>query len=78
MARHHPVLVGEWSAALDEKSLAGLDGPGREVALRAYATGQLAVYEQMAGWFYWSYKTEQGGPWSFRDCVAKGWLPRFS
>jgi len=27
------------------------------------------------GWFFWTYKTEGGGAWSFRDCVKRGWLP---
>lgn len=25
-----------------------------------------------AGWFYWSYKTEQPGQWSFRSQVEAG------
>lgn len=75
MARYHPVLVGEWSAALDERSLAGLSPVQRDIAYRAYASAQLSVYEQTAGWFYWSYKTEDEGPWSYRAAVAKGWLP---
>lgn len=30
--------------------------------------------ETTHGWFFWTYKTESGGGWSFRDCVKRGWL----
>lgn len=75
MRWHHPVVVGEWSAALDPRSLAGLDALGQERALREYCQAQLAVYDGMDAWFYWSYKTESSGPWSFRDVIGRGWLP---
>lgn len=77
MAKFHPVLVGEWSAALDEASLQGQDGPLRDQAHQAYAASQLAVYETTAGWFYWSYRTESPGPWDYRYCREQGWLPAF-
>ncbi|MDB5181951.1 MAG: hypothetical protein JWP13_714, partial [Candidatus Saccharibacteria bacterium] len=77
MARHHPVIVGEWSLALDPLSLKGLNAVQREAAQRAYGAAQIIAYEQTAGWFYWSYKTEEGGVWSFRDMIEKGWLPGF-
>ncbi len=74
MRRHHPVIVGEWSAALDPKSLTGLDDGRRQRAQQAYCQAQVQVYDRMDGWFYWSYKTEQGGAWSFRDCHRRGWF----
>ena len=46
-----------------------------EVALRAYGSAQVVSYETTRGWFFWTYKTEGGGGWSFRDCVKQGWLP---
>lgn len=73
----HKVVVGEWSAALDEQSLQGLDEAGRDQAYRMYAAAQLAAYDRTAGWFYWSYKTENPGPWDYRHCVHEGWLPEF-
>lgn len=74
MRRHHPVVVGEWSAALDARSLQGLDAEAREKALKAYCQAQRQAYDWMDAWFYWSYKTDEGGVWSFRDCHEKGWF----
>lgn len=76
MRRHHAVIVGEWSAALDGQSLAGLDAGQRQAAHRAYCQAQLQAFDRMAAWYYWSYKTEEGGVWSFRDCYGKGWFGR--
>lgn len=78
MQRYHPVIVGEWSLALDPLSLQGLSKADKEAVRRAYGAAQLLAYRQSSAWFYWSYKTEDSGVWSFRDCVEKGWLPRFN
>ena len=29
----------------------------------------------IAGWFFWSYRTETTPAWCFRECVERGWLP---
>ena len=68
-------IVGEWSCALDPQSLRGLSGFALDAALRAYGSAQVISYETTRGWFFWTYKTEGGGGWSFRDCVKQGWLP---
>ncbi|WP_165066379.1 glycoside hydrolase family 5 protein [Paludisphaera rhizosphaerae] len=70
-----PCIVGEWSCALPPESLRGLHGFARDAAVRAYGDAQLLNYETGRGWFFWTYKTEAGGGWSFRDCVERGWLP---
>jgi glucan 1,3-beta-glucosidase len=71
----HPVIVGEWSLALDPKSLRGLHGFALDAAKRAYASAQLVSYERTRGWFYWSYKLEEPSDWSFRHAVERGWMP---
>jgi glucan 1,3-beta-glucosidase len=43
--------------------------------MRAFGAAQLLSYESTRGWFFWTYKTESGGGWSFRDCVKRGWMP---
>lgn len=74
-ARHHNVIVGEWSlAGLNSPSMHGLNQIQREAATRAYGAAQIISYEQTEAWFYWSYKTEEGGVWSFRHVMEKGWL----
>lgn len=83
-----PTYVGEWSLGLDLKMLetwaAGafdhrqtqMDAFQLHVSYRGYAAAQLACFEKYLGWFFWSYKTETMRHWSFRDCVAEGWLPQ--
>ncbi|CAG7856868.1 glucan 1,3-beta-glucosidase [biofilm metagenome] len=79
--------VGEWSLGLDLKvvslwaegpfnhALEQMDKFQMDVAYRAFASAQLAVFEKYLGWYFWSYKTETTPAWCFRDCVSNGWLP---
>ncbi len=75
MQQQLPCIVGEWSCALDPQSLRGLSGFSLDAAMRAYGDAQLISYETTKGWFFWTYKIESGGGWSFRNCVKRGWLP---
>lgn len=75
MSSRHPVVIGEWSLALDPLSMQGLDQAGVEAAVRSYAGAQLIAYDSAEAWFFWSYKTESGGMWSYREAVNRGWLP---
>ncbi len=66
MTKHHPAIVGEWSLALRG---------GKVVTPKQrqhYAQAQQAAFASTTAWFFWTYKTEYGGTWSFRDCVEKG------
>lgn len=66
MATRHPVAVGEWS-------LAFRGGKAVTPAQRQqYACAQQAAFSRAEAWFFWTYKTQYGGTWSFRDCVEKG------
>ena len=69
-----PVMVGEWSLSLDRKSFRGLDSYERDKALQAYGQAQLGAFDAAQAWFYWTYKTEEGGTWSLRDSIQRGWL----
>jgi glucan 1,3-beta-glucosidase len=75
MKRQLPCIVGEWSCALPPESLGGRKGFELDAAMRAYGDAQLVNFDATRGWFFWTYKTEEGGAWSFRDCVGRGWLP---
>jgi glucan 1,3-beta-glucosidase len=75
MQKQLPCIVGEWSLGLPPKSLDGQDALGRDASMRAFGSAQLVSYERTRGWFFWTYRTEEGGGWSFRDCVNRGWLP---
>lgn len=72
--RYHRVIVGEWSAALDDRSFKGKPDKERQGICRAYTLAQIRAYDQTDAWFFWSYKIEGGGPWSFRDSYEKGWF----
>ncbi len=77
MKEYFPVCVGEWSLGLAPATYEGFDSFQKETALRAYAAAQLLSFEQGEGWFFWSYKLEEGvsPAWNFRECVERGWLP---
>lgn len=75
ISRHRKIIVGEWSASLDAQSLDGLDPRQRADAYRQYTSAQLAAYRQTDAWFYWTYRTENGGPWSLRSLVEQGLFP---
>lgn len=77
MQRHHAVIVGEWSLALDRQSLQGLNAADKVAAWRAYGDAQLLAFGRSSAWFYWSYKTEADGIWNFRYCIEHGYLPKF-
>jgi glucan 1,3-beta-glucosidase len=75
MGRQLPCIVGEWSCALPPESLRGRTGLALDLVMRAYGAAQLINFDATRGWFFWTLKTEDGGAWSFRDCVMRGWLP---
>lgn len=57
-------------------SIAGLSPQERENA-RRFVEAQLDAYEQRSGWFFWTWKTEQGSPeWEMRDLIAQGIMPQ--
>jgi len=67
---HHPVIVGEWSVALDAESLKNTPKADRAQPYRQYYKVQLDIYDKNRAWFYWNYKVEaskqQVRPWDFR------------
>lgn len=69
LRKYHPVIVGEWSLTLGSRKLHSLSAQKRREITAAYAAAQLQAYQKTAAWFFWTYKTEHGGTWSFRDCV---------
>ncbi len=68
LGRHRRLIIGEWSQALDKQSLKGLDSKAMQKAYDEYTNAQLKAYNRADAWFYWTYKTEDAGPWSFWDC----------
>lgn len=64
---HRRLIVGEWSAALDPASLRGIEASQLDQAYGRYLQVQLQAFQSCDAWFYWTYRTESAGPWSFRQ-----------
>lgn len=54
-----PFIIGEWSGVISKR-------PTPEVSWQ-YIADQEAAYSISDAHFYWTYKTEGGGSWSFKD-----------
>ena len=67
----HPVIVGEWSVVFDDKKMKVKTKEEQEQISKTYGREQLKAFESVSAWFYWTYKTEAGDNWSFRDCIEK-------
>ncbi|KAK2462626.1 hypothetical protein APHAL10511_005359 [Amanita phalloides] len=68
------LVVGEWSAALNPRSLRG-----EENEVKNYVLAQLDLYEKTcAGWWFWTYKKEKRPDrgWCLLDAVNAGVFPR--
>ena len=71
------LVVGEWSGALNPKSLERLNN--QDHARSQFIQAQVDLYErQCAGYFFWTYKKQWGGDkgWSLRDAVEGGVFPK--
>ena len=71
------MIAGEWSGALNPKSLDSL--PNHDHARSQFIQAQVDLYEQFcAGNFFWTYKKQWEGDkgWSFRDAARGGVFPK--
>lgn len=67
-SQHVPLMIGEWSAALDLAKLAGKAEREQMDMIKRYYRVQQAVFDKTSTiQCYWTYKTEGKGPWSYRD-----------
>jgi glucan 1,3-beta-glucosidase len=65
-----PVIIGEWSLALDPKTFKNMGGDEQKAALQEYGKAQLEAFEHTIGYFYWSYKLEdQNSTWNFKSLI---------
>lgn len=75
------VVVGEWSLGIHNHTLKQLtDNFMKEAFYRAVGNSLLTTFEMTKGWFFWNYKLSEESTkkyigWSFRDVIAKGYLP---
>ncbi len=72
LQRRQPVIIGEWSMVLSDKAMKKYPKSEERDLFRRNGRLQLEAYGHAAGWFYWTYKTEEPGIWHFRSLVEKG------
>jgi len=83
----YQVYCGEWSLGLNRKvaehwavepcnyARQPMDEFQLSAAYRGFAAAQLLTFEKYAGWFFWTYRTENYPDWSYRECVEQGLFP---
>jgi hypothetical protein len=74
LSRAHPVLVGEWSAALDRRSHRRTAVSDRRAATERFVQAQMESYQDALGWCFWTYTSENPDDWNFRHLVESGML----
>jgi glucan 1,3-beta-glucosidase len=72
LSQRHPLIIGEWSGVISGETMRSVPQSEHKELFRRYVQEQLRQYEEHAGWFYWSYKTEKPGQWNFRSMVEAG------
>jgi glucan 1,3-beta-glucosidase len=75
MRAFFPIVVGEWSV-MHRPGQMGATPLQERAAIRAMGDAQLHTWEQVDGWFFWSYRVKSGAPgWDFTRLVEDGHLP---
>lgn len=57
-AYHHPIIIGEWSLAIDLEA---------KKVTQAYADAQLTAFKASLGWFFWNLKMDPHAPLAMRS-----------
>lgn len=72
LSRVQPVVVGEWSGVMGGQTFRRFPVAQHEQIVARHIEQQIALFGTLAGWFYWSYKTEARGVYHFRSMVEDG------
>ncbi len=72
LSRAQPIIVGEWSGIIGGEKLNQFPESAHAVLVDEHISQQVAAFSSVAGWFYWSYKTESRGVFHFRSMVEDG------
>ena len=72
LSRQQPIIIGEWSGVISHKTMRKIPKNQHKKLFVDYVKLQQQAFRKTAGWFYWSYKTEKPGQWSFRSQVEAG------
>lgn len=69
LQRWQGVIIGEWSGALDGRAVKTHQTRDHHTVELEHVRLQLEAYAGADAWFYWNYKVEYGGTWSFRSLI---------
>jgi glucan 1,3-beta-glucosidase len=72
--QNRSAICGEWSLALDNQSFEWLTPEEKRLAIKDYGKVQLETFEDLSGWFYWTYKLPYASAWNFRHCIESNLL----
>ena len=72
--RDQPIIIGEWNGIIGGEKLNQFPKATHDSIVDEHIKRQLDVYNHIAAWFYWSYKTDERGVFHFRSMVEDGHL----
>lgn len=72
LSRAQPTIIGEWNGIIGGEKLNNFPETQHAAIVDEHISRQLSAYKNLAGWFYWSYKTDDRGVFHFRSMVEDG------
>lgn len=73
LSKAQPIIIGEWNGIIGGEKLNNYPESEHPAIVREHIDRQLQVFDaSVAGWFYWSYKTDDRGIFHFRSLVEDG------
>jgi glucan 1,3-beta-glucosidase len=72
-----PIIIGEWCGVVKQSTFDQLPVSQHNDLVRRHAKAQIDAYSEVAGWFYWNYKTEKPGVWNFKSQVDQGIIDKY-
>lgn len=67
-----PVIIGEWSGIIGGEKIHRYPKDERNQYVVEHLRQQFETFSDVAGWFYWTYRTEEPGVFNFRSMVDDG------
>lgn len=72
ISKTQPVIIGEWNGIIGGEKLNKYPQQQHNGIVAQHLAVQFEVFGEVAGWFYWSYKTQERGIFHFRSLVEDG------
>lgn len=69
LGKRQPIIMGEWSGVMGSVALGRYPASQHQELTRQHLNQQQALFAELAGWFYWNYKTQDRGIFHFRSMV---------